>query len=286
MFIFSLQNLLRLSFFACAILVSGCAASPKVPLDIISYPVRPSVKAENLLILLRGIGASNSIFEEEGIIDEIRRRRLPIDIVAPDTHVGYYDSHTLEERLRTDIIIPARKNGYRQIWLAGFSMGGLGSLFYLRLHPKDVDGVFLISPFLGWDSILHEIKDAGGVASWQRVSADPDDWQRFIWSWLKEYAQTPQKYPPVYLGYGRNDWLADEGPPLLATVLPGERVFTVPGNHTVGTFKVIFSRHLDTLETLFPPDPKSQIKDVISGQSTLSPLQLINGSNNSIAGHE
>lgn len=203
-------------------------------------------------MLLRGIGDDNSIFEKNGTIDEIRRRQLPFDMIAPDTHFGYYKDHTLEERLKTDIIDPAKSNGYKQIWIAGFSLGGLGSLFYLRSHPKDIDGVLLISPFLGWDAIIHEIRDAGGVASWQQVTTDTSDWSRLIWSWIKKYGATPETFPPIYLGYGRNDWLSDEGPPLLATVMPADRVFSVPGNHTVDTFKVLFSRHLDFLQNKFP----------------------------------
>jgi pimeloyl-ACP methyl ester carboxylesterase len=237
---------------ASCFLVCGCAATPKVPLDSLSYPAQASGRSENLLILLRGIGDSNAIFQEQGVIDEIRRRHLPFDIVAPDTHLGYYKAHSLEERLKTDVIAPARSMGYKQIWLAGFSMGGLGGLFYLRSHPTDVDGVILISPFLGWDAMIHEIKAAGGIAAWHQVTADPDDWSRLIWSWIREYAATSQQYPPVYLGYGTNDWVADEGPPLLATVLPQDRVFAIPGNHSVETFKVLFAKYLDMLQHKFP----------------------------------
>jgi len=249
------RNLLRAGLFICAMLVSGCVAAPKVPLDTLVYPARPAGREENLLVLLRGIGGSHTIFEEEGIIDEIRRRRLPFDIIAPDTHYGYFKAHTLEERLKADIIDPARSKGYRRIWLAGFSMGGLGSLFYLRSHPSDVDGVLLVSPFLGWDAIIHEIRDAGGVLPWQQVTTDENDWPRLIWTWIRKYAGAQQDYPPVYLGYGRDDMVADEGPPLLATILPQERVHSVPGSHTVGTFKKLFFRQLDMLQEKFPAAP-------------------------------
>ncbi len=255
-----------------SVLVSGCIATPTVPLDTLYYPSRATGHEENLLVLLRGIGASHHIFEEEGIIEEIRRRQLPFDVVAPDTHFGYYDAQTLEDRLKADIIDPARAQGYRQVWLAGFSMGGLGSLFYLRKHPDDVDGVFLVSPFLGWDAILHEIKDAGGVDSWGETTADASDWSRLLWSWIKVYSAAPKDYPPIFLGYGRNDWLADEGPPLLATVLPEQRVVTAPGNHTVGTFKLLFSRHLDRLAELFPVAPATVAADPRSLPPVGTPL--------------
>ncbi len=242
----------RIILLVCSAIICGCVATPQVPIESLYYSTKATGQAENLLVLLRGIGSSNSIFAEEGVIDEIRNRHLPFDIVAPDTHFGYFRSHTLEERLKTDIIDPARIKGYKQIWLAGFSLGGLGSLFYLRSHPDDINGVLLTSPFLGWDSIIHEIKDAGGVSSWEQTTTETNDWSRLIWSWIKEYAKTPESYSPIYLGYGKNDWLSNEGPPLLATIIPKERVFSASGNHTIGTFKVLFSQHLNMLQEKFP----------------------------------
>jgi pimeloyl-ACP methyl ester carboxylesterase len=228
-----------------ALLLAGCVAAPTVPIASLSYQSDSTKRQRNLLVLLRGIGADNSIFDEEGIIDEIHNRQLPFDIIAPDTHFGYYQSKTIEDRLKYDIIDPARHQGYEQIWLAGFSMGGLGSLLYVRRYPNDIDGVLLSSPFLGRSSIHREIQAAGGVAAWSATSDDPQDWERMLWSWIKNH--DPTTTPPIWLGYGDSDILTADGPPLLATVLPIERVFTVPGNHTAATFKAIFLRHLDTL---------------------------------------
>lgn len=226
-------------------LLSGCASTPVAPLPYFSYPRNDTVQQPYLLVLLRGLGTDNTVFAEEGIVEEIRKREFPFDIIAPDVHQGYYESRTFELRLKEDIIDPARRKGYKQIWLAGFSMGGLGCLIYLRSHPKDVDGVMLTSPFLGWPAIRREIRRAGGVAAWQKTSDDPDDWQRMIWSWIKSY--DPSATAPIWLGYGNNDILASDGPPLLATVLPSDHVFSVPGNHTISTFRTIFLRHLDHL---------------------------------------
>jgi pimeloyl-ACP methyl ester carboxylesterase len=227
------------------LLLAGCVAAPTIPIASLSYPSDSSKRQRNLLVLLRGLGADNTIFDEAGIIDEIRNRHLPFDVIAPDTHFGYYQSKTIEDRLKQDIIDPAHLQGYEHIWLAGFSMGGLGSLLYVRRYPHDVDGVLLTSPFLGGSSIHREIQRAGGVSVWSATSDDPQDWERMLWSWIKNY--DPATTPPIWLGYGDSDILSADGPPLLATVLPSERVFTVPGNHTASTFKAIFLRHLDTL---------------------------------------
>ena len=229
-----------------AFILAACAAAPTAPpLSSLGYRKDENARQRNLLVLLRGIGADNRVFAEQGIIDAIHARGLPFDVVAPDADFAYYQSQTFDVRLKEDIIDPARRQGYEHIWLAGFSMGGLGSLIYLRRYPEDIDGVLLTSPFLGWPGIHAEIRSAGGVAAWQQTSDDPRDWERMIWSWIKSHASAAA--PPIWLGYGRGDLLAADGPPLLATVLPPERVFTVPGNHTIATFKAIFLRHLDTL---------------------------------------
>lgn len=233
-------------------LLAGCLApAPTAPLPLLTYGSMDARQNPHLLVLLRGFGAGYEVFETEGIIAEIRRRRLPFDVVVPDAHFGYYQAQTIEERLHEDIIVPYRQRGYRQIWLAGFSMGGMGSLFHLKYYPRDVDGVLLTSPFLGWGGLAEEIRGAGGVAAWQGVSESEAEWERLLWSWIKRYSEQRDAYPPVYLGYGSGDLIAADGPALLATVLPAERVFAVPGNHTIATFKRIFSRHLDLLEASF-----------------------------------
>lgn len=230
-------------------LLTGCVAAPTTPMPSISYKSNDNARQRNLLVMLRGLGADNNIFAEEGIIDEIRNRHLPFDVIAPDSHYGYFKSKTFEIRLKEDIIDPARRQGYEHIWLSGFSMGGLGCLFYLRSYPDDIDGVLLTSPFLGWSSIHKDIRLAGSVADWSMKAEDAQEWESTIWDWIKHY--DPANSPPIWLGYGEDDILASDGPPLLATVFPSHRVFSVPGNHTVATFKKIFLRHLDTLSTQY-----------------------------------
>ena len=228
-----------------SLLLSGCAATGTAPLQSLSYLRDESARQPNLLVLLRGLGADNTVFAEQGVIDEIRDRGLAFDVIAPDAHLGYYQAETFAQRLKADVIEPARRQGYQQIWLAGFSMGGLGALIYLRSHPEDIDGVLLTSPFLGWPGIHSEIKKAGGISEWLPNDHDPKDWERMIWSWISKQDFNTQV--PIWLGYGENDILTRSGPPLLATVLPESRVFSVPGNHTIATLKTVFSQHLVTL---------------------------------------
>ena len=239
-------------------LLSGCIPAATAPIAVLEYPQEEATAEKNLLILIRGIGGSHESFAKYGLIDEIRKRDLPFDIVAPDAHFGYYKAESVEDRLNEDIILPARAQGYRRIWLAGFSMGGLGSLFYLREYADQVDGVMLICPFIGWGGIIDEINTAGGVDKWDAVTDDESDWQRVIWSWIKQYSAQHEKYPPIYLGYGDDDFLVGDGPALLGRSLPAGRTFVVPGGHDYKTFRTIFLTHLDKLDDLLRNSKKPQ----------------------------
>ena len=69
-------------------------------------------------------------------------------------------------RLREDVIGPARSGGYSTIWLVGISLGGLGAGLYTGHYPGDVASLVLLAPFLGEAPIIEEIAAAGGVRTW------------------------------------------------------------------------------------------------------------------------
>lgn len=242
-------------FITSTALFSGCFPRPTIPIPKLQYGAMDASGHKNLLIFLRGIGGNPEDFDKYGLIAEVRSRDLPFDIVVPDAHFGYYKSETLEERLKEDIIEPARRKGYQRIWLAGFSMGGLGSLFYLRNFKEDVDGVILTSPFMGWSAILDQIESAGGIDRWT-PKKESDNWQQLIWGWVKQYQQSPEDYPPIYLGFGTDDFITGKGPSLLSAALPNESVFTVPGGHRYKTFRLIWKTHLDRLAIRFKDLPR------------------------------
>ena len=233
---------------AVAVLAVGC--SGKKPLETLHYESEPP-RNKGLIVFLQGMGGTTSCFTAghkcfatEGFVEAVRSRGLPYDMVAPGTHFGYYKDRTLEERLRTDVILPARARGYNKIWLVGVSMGGLGSVLYLNRHPDDIAGILTLGPFLGYDKILNEITAAGGVQHWQPGSFDDQkDWQRSIWQWLKNRERQPDA-APIFLGYGSNDPYV-KAHKLLASTLPPQQVFAVDGGHSFTTFKRIWETFLD-----------------------------------------
>jgi pimeloyl-ACP methyl ester carboxylesterase len=232
-------------------LMTGCISSGKAPLEVLRYESSP--RHTNLIVFMRGMGGTwgcmidaHECFEKEGFVEALRARHLPYDMVAPSTHFGYYKDRTLWKRLKTDVIEPAKTQGYENIWLVGVSMGGLGSLLYLKENPEDIDGVLIMGPFLGdRDGIIREIRKAGGVRNWEPGPYDEyEDWQRMLWHFLKEYEQTDQRRAPLFLGVGTDDPYYD-CQKLLIDYLPSERVLEIDGGHLLSTFKKIWLLFLD-----------------------------------------
>lgn len=229
---------------------TGCYSKTAKPIGRLDYH-NPAAYPENrkLLVFLRGLGGGNEVFERQGLVKEVIDRKLPFDMVAPDAHYGYYKEENLWKRLHEDIILPARRQGYREIWLAGTSMGGLGALMYLTQHSTAVDGVILLSPFLGGDLLVEEISEAGGLANWEPGPYSTENWERYLWAWIKQYALRPEKHPPIYLGYGDWDFFI-KPQELLGTILKQDHIVIVDGWHTYATLRKLWPIILDRLQPI------------------------------------
>ncbi len=225
------------------LLFSGCGHFANQPLEVLSY-VGDSTSHKNLFVFVRGLGGSNRSFAEEGMVEATWQRGIDFDMVAPNSHFAYYSERTLLERLRQDVILPAKKQGYQKIWLIGPSMGGLGSLLYVLEHPEDIDGIYLISPFLGDEELINEIKSQGGLRHWKPGDYSPDeDWQRRLWHWIQTEVAA-RNTAPIYLGYGNDDMYVN-AQRLLATALPESHISNRDGGHDYATFKALWLTFLD-----------------------------------------
>lgn len=239
----STVRFLQIFLIGMVLLLSSCGYFAGQPLEVLSY-VGKSTSHKNLFVFVRGLGGSNRSFAEEGMVDETWQRGIDFDMVAPNSHFAYYSERTLIERLRQDVILPAKKKGYKKIWLIGPSMGGLGSLLYVREYPEDIDGVYLISPFLGDDRLINEIKEQGGLGRWKPGAYSPDeDWQRMLWHWIQAEV-VEHNTPPIYLGYGNDDMYV-EAQSLLAAALPESHISRRDGGHDYETFKALWSIFLE-----------------------------------------
>src|SRR5436309_8228162 len=143
-----------------------------VPLRLLR-PALPGGPHRRLVVFLPGRGDLPEDFARRGLLDAARQAGLDADVVAVDSHLGYYLNDTILTRLHDDVIAPARAGGYERIWLVGISLGAMGSLFYLKEHPGEVEGAVLIAPYLGKKRLLAEIAGAGGLRRWPAEPAQP-----------------------------------------------------------------------------------------------------------------
>jgi len=212
-----------------ALAASTCAwmYSAPVPLHTESYQALPNARASTLLVLMPGRGDKGADWAAHGFVSDLRAAGLTFDVVATDAHIGYYMKETIVERMRDDVLAPARQQ-YKQIWIVGASMGGLGALIVASRLPGAVDRVILLSPYLGPNSLIRDIEAAGGPARWTPTDLT-DPYQR-IWQWLQKYREPNAPMPPMYLGFARQEGMAPNHR-LLAQLLPADRVFEVDGEH-------------------------------------------------------
>jgi pimeloyl-ACP methyl ester carboxylesterase len=224
--------------------VVSCVPATKVPIESVSFERSQQAQRRTLVVFLPGRGSAVRGFAEEGLVQELLRKRANVDVIGVEAHLGYYRDRTLPVRLNEDIIAPAKRNGYDNIWLVGVSLGGLGAMIYDATYPEEVTGICLLAPYLGEGSLLEEIAGAGGLAKWQPGALREPDVEREIWQKLASYAAGTKSAGRVYLGYGDADGFAVTNR-FFGSTLPSGQVMTAQGGHDWQTWRALWSRMLD-----------------------------------------
>ena len=206
-------------------------------LDAASGAIAPA------LVLLPGAYMQARDFATHGFIPAARKTGGWGDIAAVETGMEAYLDTSIIRRLH-EAIAPVR-SGHRRIWLAGISLGGLGALLYAREYPDAVEGLLLLSPFIGTRGAVTGVIEAGGFDAWQAPAGDAATNEHRLLEWLKAYRPGDARWPEFYLGYGKYDRFAASCQ-LLAKILPAERVVTVAGGHDWDTWTVLWDRLLHT----------------------------------------
>ena len=215
--------------------LAGCMSMPPASQPIPVREVKASEKlGERLVVVLPGRGDDLDNLTASGIATELQRQVPGTDVLLVEATFRYYMEGRLVPRLHEEIILPARQRGYREIWLAGASMGGLGVLMYEHEHPGALTGLVLMAPYMGPTSIQKEIRTAGGVASWnpgpRPASLDRDNVYREEWRVVKAWLDTPERARNVWLICGEDDRLLPAAE-MVAPVLPPDHVLRRPGGH-------------------------------------------------------
>lgn len=212
-----------------------------IPMESIHIRKKDDRIAPALMILLPGFGQTIDEFIENGLVETVRESDIAADLALVNAHFGYYKNRCVEDRLYEDIILEAKKVGYRKIWLIGISMGAVGSLAYLTKHADSIEGVLLMSPFLAQPTLINEIMESGGLKKWQSQEAINirKDAMRAILHWLKNYYGDRKGLPKLFLGYGKED-IFYESYQILSDLVDKDKLLIIEGGHDWVTWREVF----------------------------------------------
>ncbi|MET0378801.1 MAG: alpha/beta hydrolase [Spongiibacteraceae bacterium] len=201
-------------------------------------------KHATLLVFLPPAMTTLEDIVERGFIAAMRTRNIAADVLLAEiTH-----EHVMQQRvagtLRETVIAPALARGYRQIWLAGISLGAFNALHYAAQFADDVTGLCLLAPYPGTGDILREIGQAGGPAAWAAKPGQSRSDEREWWHWLWQESQAGSAAKPIYVGLSASDRFL-HGQQMLAKLLPSERIDLIPGTHDWPAWFDLWQRWLD-----------------------------------------
>lgn len=213
--------------------IAGCSAGGDVRKPIPTAFIAAPKPAQRLVVMLPGRGDDLASLQRKLMAETIQGAWPDADVILTGLTLPFYRQGLTAKRLHDEIIEPARSRGDREIWLAGISLGGMGALLYEHEYPGQVDGVVLLSPYLGDKAIQEEVRSAGGLRNWNPGPPQPiraDTFQRELWRTLKDLSTNPSRAGVFWLAYG-----ADEpfrAPiELMSPMLPAGHVLMLPGRH-------------------------------------------------------
>jgi pimeloyl-ACP methyl ester carboxylesterase len=215
----------------------------KIPGDHI-YDVAPVEGERILLLMLPGAKNTPRQLAENGFIHALRERNLAVDVLALDTHVDLYLDRGRVERLLHDTLDEARVHGYRRIWLLGISLGGTGAMLCATQRTADIEGIFLLAPFLGTRGIIAEVAAAGGFRHWKAGEIESRDLERALLEQIQRSRLETDDFPPIYLGYGSEDRYRGASI-LLSEHVSHDRLSVMTGGHDWETWIVLWHGLLD-----------------------------------------
>lgn len=236
----------NLSVWISALALSGCALflpETVVPLKATEQQLGTE-QSDTLVIFLPGMGDSDESYFQNGFVDALNRHNKPVDVIAANTHFGYYKERSFDVRLKADVIEPAKAKGYKKIWLVGISLGGFGSLVYTLNYPDDVNGMIIMAPYLGDKKLIKSIAQYPTLAGWAKDNRDvDDDIAQGLWLPLAETDCLSNK--PIYLAVGEGDKFI-EANELLASRCPNIKVTKTQGGHNWKAWGALWEELLRT----------------------------------------
>jgi len=214
-------------------LMSGCSflRPARTPMERVVLREQGPDEARGAIVLLPGFGDRPSAFSEHGFAQALAAAAPGYDVFAADAHFGYYRKRSLLERLERDVIAPLRARGYRELWLAGASLGGFGAVGYARTHPERIAGLMLFAPYMGPKEVVSKVAQ-GGLCAYDETPSEKDDEANFArrnFVWLKRQACEDHSIS-LYVAVGDEDRLLGANR-LLGNALPPSHALVLPGGH-------------------------------------------------------
>ena len=205
------------------------------------------IVAPTRVLLLPAAYTAPEDFLREGFVRAARERRLPVDLVFVELQLQHLTDRSILQRLRDEIVLPARALGCRSIWLGGISLGGFVAMAYAARFTQEIDGICLLAPYLGNHMVISEIERANGLDQWTPGHLAADDDERRIWQFIKEQRNraAPRPAAELHLGFGSEDRFADSHR-LMASALASGSVDIVPGGHEWPAWRRLWENFLDT----------------------------------------
>jgi len=122
--------------------------------------------AKRMVIVWPGYGDDLAALKRSGIASVIQSKLPDAEVVLVELPLPYLMQGRGVRRLHEEIVSPAKQRGFRDIYFAGASMGGMGVLLYEREYPNEMRGLILMAPFMGDPAVMKEVEAAGGLAQW------------------------------------------------------------------------------------------------------------------------
>lgn len=203
----------------------------------------------SLVVLFPGFGGKGVQFEQQGFIDAMREHGLDADVVTLNIRPRIYFHDEFVDIFRKQVILPAKSDGYKEIYLIGISMGGHGVLLYATKYPNDIEAIFVLSPFISGSRQSNAIVKAGGLENYKDCPFIGWSQACRLWMSLKEYVSDPKRAANIFLGFGKDDVFAEQSR-ILGELLPPENVFTVEGEHDWPTWKQLWLLAMDRFQAI------------------------------------
>ena len=217
--------------------MSGAAPADGGRIPLAFHPWDASGAAPALLVLLPGFGMSVTDPADQGLVAALRAGADPVDLAVAAPDLDLYLDGTVGDPLAAAIAGLCRPG--RRLVLGGISLGCIGAVLAAARPPAAVDGVLLLSPFLGAPGLIAEVARAGGLAAWRPGTVADNDGERRALAWLQSHLRHGGARPALHLGYGRSDRFVTTAL-LLAALLPAAQVHIVDGDHDWPTWAALW----------------------------------------------